>query len=180
MLCRRTDFTSESIIFDYGLPSKTHNKILTTVVFRNNHWYFRIWWWPDLFSSLCFFRCHQAVDRCFIPAISSVCLKIENLITFIRFRGADDLQQKVKMKIFSYCDSHSYYFQSIFCLEVSQLQKNTEEVSSVSSSRSMEDILEENAALKYQNKWLIDVITKNITELSSRIQKNTEEVSSVR
>ena len=42
----------------------------------------------------------------------------------------------------------------------------------------MEDILEENAALKYQNKWLIDVITKNITELSKRIQKNTEEVSS--
>ena len=42
----------------------------------------------------------------------------------------------------------------------------------------MEDILEENAALKYQNKWLIDVITKNISELSSRIQKNTEEVSS--
>ena len=41
----------------------------------------------------------------------------------------------------------------------------------------MEDILEENAALKYQNKWLIDVITKNITELSNRIQKNTEEVS---
>ena len=42
----------------------------------------------------------------------------------------------------------------------------------------MEDILEENAALKYQNKWLIDVITKNITEISNRIQKNTEEVSS--
>ena len=42
----------------------------------------------------------------------------------------------------------------------------------------MEDILEENAALKYQNKWLIDVITKNITELSNRIQTNTEEVSS--
>ena len=42
----------------------------------------------------------------------------------------------------------------------------------------MEDILEENAALKYQNKWLIDVIAKNITELSNRIQKNTEEVSS--
>ena len=63
-------------------------------------------------------------------------------------------------------------------MEVSELQKNTEEVSSVSSSRSMEDILEENAALKYQNKWLIDVITKNLTELSGRIQKNTEEVSS--
>ena len=69
---------------------------------------------------------------------------------------------------------------SLLCLEVSELQKkNTEEVGSVSSSRSMEDILEENAALKYQNKWLIDVITKNISELSSRIQKNTEEVSFV-
>ena len=55
----------------------------------------------------------------------------------------------------------------------------------------MEDILEENAALKYQNQWLIDVITKNISDLSNRIQKNSlaidtnmeevqEEVSSVR
>ena len=51
----------------------------------------------------------------------------------------------------------------------------------------MEDILEENAALKYQNQWLIDVITKNISDLSNRIQKNslaidtnTEEVSSVK
>ena len=51
----------------------------------------------------------------------------------------------------------------------------------------MEDILEENAALKYQNKWLIDVITSNITELSNLIQKNmddiefvNEEISSVR
>ena len=77
---------------------------------------------------------------------------------------------------------------SRLCLEVSELQKkNTEEVGSVSSSRSMEDILEENAALKYQNKWLIDVITSNITELSNLIQKNmddiefvNEEISSVR
>ena len=52
----------------------------------------------------------------------------------------------------------------------------------------MEDILEENAALKYQNEWLIDVITSNITELSNLIQKNmddtiefvSEEISSVR
>ena len=60
-----------------------------------------------------------------------------------------------------------------------------------SPTQSMEDILEENAALKYQNRWLIDVITQNISELSNRIQKNSlaidtnmeevqEEVSSVR
>ena len=48
--------------------------------------------------------------------------------------------------------------------------------SSESSTRSMEDILEENAALKYQNQWLIDVITKNISDLSNRIDTNMEEV----
>ena len=62
--------------------------------------------------------------------------------------------------------------------EISELSKKNSNRISESSSKSMEDILEENAALKYQNKWLIDVITKNITELSNRIQKNTEEVSS--
>ena len=43
----------------------------------------------------------------------------------------------------------------------------------------MEDILEENAALKYQNQWLIDVITKNISELSSLIQKNVKDIEAV-
>ena len=43
----------------------------------------------------------------------------------------------------------------------------------------MEDILEENAALKYQNRWLIDVITKNISELSSLIQKNVKDIEAV-
>ena len=39
--------------------------------------------------------------------------------------------------------------------------------------RGMEDILEENAALKYQNRWLIEIITRNISELSDRIKKNS-------
>ena len=43
----------------------------------------------------------------------------------------------------------------------------------------MEDILEENAALKYQNRWLVDVITKNISELSSLIQKNVKDIEAV-
>ena len=75
--------------------------------------------------------------------------------------------------------------------ETSGLQKKNTDGSSESSPRSMEDILEENAALKYQNRWLIDVITRNISDLSNRIQNNSlaidtnmeevqEEVSSVR
>ena len=52
------------------------------------------------------------------------------------------------------------------------MQKKNNEGSSKSSLRSMEDILEENAALKYQNRWLMDVITKNISELSNRIDTN--------
>ena len=75
--------------------------------------------------------------------------------------------------------------------ETSDLRKKNTGQSSESSTRSMEDILEENAALKYQNRWLIDVITRNISDLSNRIQNNSlaidtnmeevqEEVSSVR
>ena len=59
------------------------------------------------------------------------------------------------------------------------MQKKNNERSSESSLRSMEDILEENAALKYQNRWLIDVITKNISELSSLIQKNVKDMEAV-
>ena len=59
------------------------------------------------------------------------------------------------------------------------MQKKNNERSSESSLRSMEDILEENAALKYQNRWLIDVITKNISELSSLIQKNVKDIEAV-
>ena len=57
--------------------------------------------------------------------------------------------------------------------ETSGLQKKNTDGSSESSPRSMEDILEENAALKYQNRWLIDIITRNISDLSNRIQKNS-------
>ena len=116
-----------------------------------------------MFSSLRFLRCHQSLDRC---SISS-----KNYIH--SFSGQLIRSKKSRLK-------YVILIFSRLCLEVSELQKkNTEEVGSASSSRSMEDILEENAALKYQNKWLIDVITKNLTELSGRIQKNTEEVSLV-
>ena len=74
---------------------------------------------------------------------------------------------------------HSFY-QYILWQETSGLQKKNTDGSSESSPRSMEDILEENAALKYQNQWLIGVITKNISDLSDRVQNNSEEVSSVR
>ena len=60
--------------------------------------------------------------------------------------------------------------------ETSGLQKKNTDGSSESSPRSMEDILEENAALKYQNQWLINVIMKNISDLSNRIDTNMEEV----
>ena len=77
------------------------------------------------------------------------------------------------------CQNISFY-QYLLCQETSDLRKKNTDETSESSTRSMEDILEENAALKYQNQWLIDVITKNISDLSNRIDTNTEEVSSVR
>ena len=40
----------------------------------------------------------------------------------------------------------------------------------------MEDVLEENAVLKYQVGWLINVITQNITQLSNLIQKNVDDI----
>ena len=57
--------------------------------------------------------------------------------------------------------------------ETSGLQQKNRDGSSESSPRGMEDILEENAALKYQNRWLIEIITRNISELSNRIKNNS-------
>ena len=85
----------------------------------------------------------------------------------------------VKIDTFSEWNTFTQsYFHCLLEQEISELSKKNSNRISESSSKSMEDILEENAALKNQNKWLIDVIAKNITELSNRIQKNTEEVSS--
>ena len=41
----------------------------------------------------------------------------------------------------------------------------------------IDDILEENARLKEENKWLNDIITNNITQLTEMIQNNAEKIN---
>ena len=48
--------------------------------------------------------------------------------------------------------------------------------SSLANALTIDDILEENARLKYENKWLNDVIRNNITQLTEMIQRNTENI----
>merc|ERR1719507_2984937 len=49
--------------------------------------------------------------------------------------------------------------------------------SSLANALTIDDILEENAWLKYENKWLNDVIRNNITQLTEMIQRNAEKIN---
>ena len=49
--------------------------------------------------------------------------------------------------------------------------------SSLANALTIDDILEENARLKYENKWLNDVIRNNITQLTEMIQRNAEKIN---
>ena len=60
--------------------------------------------------------------------------------------------------------------------ETGKLWELTSNRTSEFSFRTIDDILEENAAQKEEIRWLNDVITTNISELSNLIQKNTEGV----
>ena len=63
--------------------------------------------------------------------------------------------------------------------ETGKLWEETTNRTSEFSFRTIDDILEENAAQKEQIRWLNNVIKNNISELSSRIQENVEDISSV-
>ena len=60
--------------------------------------------------------------------------------------------------------------------ETGKLWEETTNRTSEFSFRTIDDILEENAAQKEQIRWLNNVITNNISELSSRIQENVEDI----
>merc|ERR1719507_2404363 len=49
--------------------------------------------------------------------------------------------------------------------------------SSLANALTIDDILEENAWLKYENKWLNDVIRNNITQLTEMIQRNAGKIN---
>merc|ERR1719507_1591726 len=49
--------------------------------------------------------------------------------------------------------------------------------SSLANAVTIDDILEENAWLKYENKWLNDVIRNNITQLTEMIQRNAGKIN---
>ena len=61
--------------------------------------------------------------------------------------------------------------------ETDKLWEVTTNRTSEFSFRTIDDILEENAAQKEQIRWLNEVITNNISELSGRIQDNVEDIA---
>ena len=63
--------------------------------------------------------------------------------------------------------------------ETDKLWEVTNNRTSQFSFRTIDDILEENAAAKAEIRWLNDVITENITKLATQIQANHEDITSV-
>ena len=101
------------------------------------------------------------------------------------FRREINAQLKDKFgqdKNFTYCFTDSWsqtvghiddpVEQEHWAEETDKLWDVTTNRTSEFSFRTIDDILEENAAQKEQIRWLNDVITNNISELSDLIQKN--------
>ena len=109
LLCRRTDLSSESIIFYHRFPSRTHKKLSSkcSLIFQNLK--------MDRFV-LFFVLLTLSPGRGQVISTSNFfCLfQYKIKIIFIRFRGAGDLSQKVQMKLFCYWDILFLIISNIF------------------------------------------------------------------
>ena len=67
---------------------------------------------------------------------------------------------------------------SFFCFQLIIINQATSHLDPL-CCRTVEDVLAENQELKAEVKWLNDVITNNISELSKMINKNGDDISNV-